>query len=460
MTTRKNLPSEPLRKQPAQTGPGHLSTPAKAQNVPRTSGETIEIAQGKEPKPPDPHEKEHHQAEANRGKTPAEKALTLMNEVLLILHEIRASALKNKTERTQIDVATINKLGSNIEQAVESVKATKADDVAAVMERLEKLTAVVYETKETVAMTTRKPYAQAAKDGHDKQEASNERIKEIQHRNEKRKEERRKERAKLQITLTVENDTPETKTAIANETHENITQRCKQAIQNTIKDGSSPTIYGVQKLKSNDLRITCNTIEDAQKLQTVEWQNAYQGLKLKRAKFSILIRGVPTEELDPYQSQTIDLTKLEKQNESQNIKIQEARPLHNKPKATETPARYNAIVISTHDPAAANRCIKHGFYINYCHYTAERYTPHLQVKQCFNCQEHGHIASKCKGETRCAHCSDNHPTTECKSDIKKCAGCEGSHSAYDKQCPRKHEAIQHCSKQRRNARNSQPYFDE
>jgi hypothetical protein len=191
----------------------------------------------------------------------------------------------------------------------------------------------------------------------------------------------------------------------------------------------------VQKLKSNDICITCSNPDEVQKPQQVQWDRAYHGLKIRKAKYGIVIHGLSTEDLNPTNVQASELTKLEQQNKGQEIKITEVRPLRRKPATTNIAPRHSSIIVFINDPDTADKCIKLRFYINHRHYAAEKYTPQLQITQCFKCQRYGYHASKCKNDHRCVKCSENHPTPECNNTNIKCAECGGNHPAYHPECP-------------------------
>lgn len=66
----------------------------------------------------------------------------------------------------------------------------------------------------------------------------------------------------------------------------------------------------------------------------------------------------------------------------------------------------------------------------------------INVTRCFKCQQFGHYAGACKGALRCANCSEEHNTSDCKSSIAKCINCyfdedstEVDHRADSPLCP-------------------------
>ena len=52
------------------------------------------------------------------------------------------------------------------------------------------------------------------------------------------------------------------------------------------------------------------------------------------------------------------------------------------------------------------------------------------VIRCFNCQRLGHVASRCRAQTRCVRCSGNHNYEACtQKEQVRCCRCGGSHSS-------------------------------
>lgn len=77
-------------------------------------------------------------------------------------------------------------------------------------------------------------------------------------------------------------------------------------------------------------------------------------------------------------------------------------------------------------------------YIGYQNIYVEDESP---MVQCYKCLGFGHVQKFCGNSAKCAHCSGEHYTRECKEnhDLKKCANCQvrgkdSSHSAFSQQC--------------------------
>ena len=248
---------------------------------------------------------------------------------------------------------------------------------------------------------------------------------------------RKLDKAKHQVTLNTAGAPRTTQTAIASATHQEITEKCQQAIKKAIPEAPTPIIRGVQVLgETKDIRFTCDTQEEAQRLREIDWTTAYTGLKARKPKYGIVIHGLSINEIAPNDITDQLIRDIEAQNDDKQLKIANLRTLKAIDKL-DPAANSNSFVIQTHDAVAANKCLRHGIHINYHQYPTEKHTPQYQITQCFNCQEYGHRAAQCLGTVTCAKCSQGHKTKECPNDIDttyKCANCGEDHPAWSHEC--------------------------
>ena len=209
-----------------------------------------------------------------------------------------------------------------------------------------------------------------------------------------------------------------------------------------------PIIYGIQKLKSQDIRIHCNTEKEKTQLSELKWDKLYKGLKIHQPKFGIMLNGIHTASINPNELQSPDLVKeLELQNKGSGLQIVGMKTLRRKLREN---VKHFSLIVFVANKDMADNCIKHGFYIHQQRFPAEKYDPHLQLIQCFKCQQLGHHASKCRSlHEVCAKCSEHHPTTQCQSETHKCALCKREHPAYQEDCPYKISARQELNNRRR-----------
>jgi hypothetical protein len=69
----------------------------------------------------------------------------------------------------------------------------------------------------------------------------------------------------------------------------------------------------------------------------------------------------------------------------------------------------------------------------------ELYESGSRIKQCFRCQQYGHISTQCNNNVMCSFCGGSHSTNDCMekehTDNRKCAACNaGSHVSWSNQC--------------------------
>jgi hypothetical protein len=371
--------------------------------------------------------------------TPHEMALSALDiaiEYLIEPYQKAVEKVKQGQDPSTIVIETPyrvhEKIGRNIVSARDYIKkdTLNPDNIEKRFNHLEEM------LKEVMTAISAKSYAQATAI----QVPEINRTREIQQRNLDRKVEERREQNKFEVTLTTQGADPNTKDQLAQQTHEEITAKLQQTVKSQMKDNPI-TIQGIQKLKSRDIRIHCDTEKDAEQLRKLQWDESYSGLKTRQRKFGIIIDGVSTKTINPKELQNPETAKkLEEQNEGKELQIIEMRPLRRK--LREDVQDYS-LVIFTSNPKTANNFLKHGIYINHERFNPRKYSPQFQLIQCYKCQQFGHHAIKCRSpHDVCAKCSEHHPTSQCHNEAQKCAGCKQEHPAYHEHCPKKLSALE------------------
>ncbi len=281
------------------------------------------------------------------------------------------------------------------------------------------------------------------------------RTREIQQRNLQCKVQQRQEKNKLEVVLTTSEMDPDTKKQIEQHSHTEIMAKLQQNVESQMKN-NFPNIHGIEKLKSQGIRILCSTEEEAEQLCKLNWDKAYNGLRVHQPKYGIMIPGVPKEMINPNELKNPEIAKqLEEQNKEKGIQIIEMKTLRRKLK--DNTQHYSLVAFFT-NPDTADQCIKWGFYIDHQWFYPEKYTPQFQLIQCYKCQKFGHHATKCRSPDEvCAKCSEHHSTSQCHSEAHKCTSCKGEHPAWHQDCPNRISAIQNLTNHKHEAPS---YFNE
>ena len=162
-----------------------------------------------------------------------------------------------------------------------------------------------------------------------------------------------------------------------------------------------------------------------------------------KTAYSVVANGVSKYHID-LETQTQDEIKalIEQDN---NIKVLRVSRLMRKVRNPNAPTQ--SLVIHTESPKDADYCITNNLRMGHRIYTAERYIPQCQIRQCFNCQSYEHKAETCTKPSRCDKYAHGHETRKCdhSPDETACVHCEGSHPAWHHKCPRRqkeHERLE------------------
>ena len=198
--------------------------------------------------------------------------------------------------------------------------------------------------------------------------------------------------------------------------------------------------------KSGDVIVTLSSKELVDKakstLDACKFENEITTQSKDKLQPKIRICDVENEDADTdLTTEQLRETLLEKNSYLKNlIKNTDDFKVIKRMKSKRYDAAYHFVIKCTPEIRSIIRT-KHEDYL-YSLMSRHKVTDHIQVWQCYNCQDFQHSAMRCtKTSETCAKCSGNHRTSECGSMEKKCINCikanKGNinHCAYSMDCP-------------------------
>jgi hypothetical protein len=243
-------------------------------------------------------------------------------------------------------------------------------------------------------------------------------------RKQQEQESLRQQQVNSEIILSIDKLSDDVKAELHTASYETITARLQAVIES---QSSQPILLqGIKKDKKGNI-----------KLRELNWNEAYKGLEVRKPNYGIVIHRVPKSDIN-FDSQQCDIIE-QLEDDNPDTDITKVKPLLRKSRDSTT----HSIVVYTPDITVANHWLTHGFFIKHCNYTARRYTPHLQITQCYNCHQYGHRAGECKENSLCGKCGQmKHQTGECSNREQRCIQCNGSHEAWHHDCPKRIAEVQ------------------
>jgi hypothetical protein len=154
-----------------------------------------------------------------------------------------------------------------------------------------------------------------------------------------------------------------------------ITERCQEAIE--AASISDFKLQGINRV-NNGIRVRCETENQAIQLRALNWSKAFEGVKIHKLNYLIVIHGVPVNDINATDNKAIG--QVEATNNMQHRTITKVVPLR-KNKEPPSDARHRSIVIHLNNLHTANKCIENGLYINYV-YPLLRSMLHTTIPNC------------------------------------------------------------------------------
>lgn len=200
-------------------------------------------------------------------------------------------------------------------------------------------------------------------------------------------------------------------------------------------------ILAVRRLPSGDLELLACTVEARERMEKNERllkKLALTATMVQRT-YAVMAHGIRIDSVNTLNSQAF-IKSLIKQNERLHPGLQISRITWTRRALTKAKI-HSSLIIEIATAAMANRFIKEGLLQEFSHRICEYFDRSSRMKQCFQCQNYGHIGIACKNAARCDACAQEHNTKDCKttSDRRKCAQCGGKHQAWAHDCPVRRE---------------------
>ena len=219
---------------------------------------------------------------------------------------------------------------------------------------------------------------------------------------------------------------------------EKIRQKSIKDILQKAQEAGAP-ITGARRLPNGNVRSTTksqrirNTLQEKQKWTKVVAASA----KIQKQTYTVIVHAMKVRQIDAA-NQKLIISQISKANEYFHRGLEIVRVAWPK-KAWDGEKTWSSLYIEVTTAQMANRLITEGLIDGSEVKECERFCNGCQVRQCFNCQQYGHIAAKCRERTRCGHCAGWHRSGDCStaSDKKlhRCATCGvQGHEAWAPTC--------------------------
>lgn len=212
-----------------------------------------------------------------------------------------------------------------------------------------------------------------------------------------------------------------------------LLQTMKEAANTACKD-----IQGIRKLGSGDILVTAGDNSSKEALQeNTEWVTVIATTAKATARWrSVEVTGVCRAglKMETEEEKKAAIKKIISENRTTHAGLKIGRISWQKKKYDEDKT-HASMILDLATEEEANNIIEKGLVIDYDIHTAATYSRSWEIKQCYKCQEYGHIAALCKKREACGHCAEEHPTNECPNPEKpKCANCGKKHPTWDTRC--------------------------
>lgn len=188
---------------------------------------------------------------------------------------------------------------------------------------------------------------------------------------------------------------------------------------------SSVMVQAARQLKSGDIRLTVRDAKEAEILRVhrEKWVKGFgRTAFVHMPTWGVIMHGVQVKSL-------VDKPSVEALRKVQASKGEAivAQNHHGWGDATISKiswlrvpregTKLASIILEFTTPQAANLAIQHGVLWDSNLYQAVLYDRAIRVRQCFNCQQYGHIGTSCSNNMKCVYCAAEHQSRDCPTRI-------------------------------------------
>ncbi len=225
---------------------------------------------------------------------------------------------------------------------------------------------------------------------------------------------------------------------------ENIVRDINHYLQ--AKNISNTNIRAARKLKSGDIAIhTANETETKKLVEEESWTQVLgKKARIITRTFGVIAHVVRIDSINMKEKEAV-MEQIRAKNIASipDLEIKWIGWLSN-PAAGK---KETSLVIECKTATQANGAIDEGLAIGAELHRCTLYNPACKQKQCFNCQQYGHLAVHCTNTQACGYCAAAHRSQDCKKDVpKKCVLCKGAHETWDHRCEFKKKEIERIEK--------------
>lgn len=230
--------------------------------------------------------------------------------------------------------------------------------------------------------------------------------------------------------------------------------RAKAAKSNSAVTLASVMVLAACQLKSGDVRLMMRSAKEAEvmRVHQEKWVKKFGRIAfVHMPTWGVVINGIQVKSL--VERPTIEALR-EMQKQKGDAMIAANQPYWKEAviarigwlRLPQDTKKLASLIIEFTVPQAAKLAIQHGTLWDSNHYATVLYDRTFRLRQCYNCQQYGHIGPGCVESPRCVYCAGAHQSRDCASRTNeqghdRCANCEGTHTAWSEDCEVRMDAI-------------------